>query len=913
MNHYDAAGRVDSVKERINDNGPLETVAVTVYDELGRIKQKRLGITGTTVQLESVNYEHNLQDWMTSINKDYVNNVGSTSNWFGEQLSFDSGFSKLQYNGNIAGAKWKSRSDGLGRLYGYEYNTSQQLIRADFLQQNGGSSNWTNDQVDFSVNGISYDINGNILALKQVGMDGKTIKTIDSLKYGYLIGSNKLSYVTDKKNVANSRLGDFKEIDNNEGADYTYNSAGFITKDDNKDIATIYYNHNNIPAIVQDSGRGSIFYQTGGDGTILSKIVNDTSIAGYVDVTYYMDGFTYRNDTLEYINHPEGRTIPVIKNGILNGFKKEYFIKDHLGSTRVVLTTRSDTAIYAATMESSRSALENALFSNIDLTRSAKPSGYPNDPTTNPNDYLIRLNAQNGQKIGPGKALYVQAGDTIQVAVKAFYKSTAASTSYATPAQMLMSVVQAFLATGAVNGAHNATGPNAPIANTFSSTDYTTLLNQDPAQNLSDKPKAYLHVVAYDNQFKLIPENSYVRQVQGAPDAIQNLATIRYAIQKSGFVYIFVSNESAQDVFFDNLVINHTSGPLVQSMHYYPFGVSMAGISTQAFSAAGYSRNRILFAGKELQSKEYRDGGSLDWYDFGSRMYDPQIGRWMIVDPKANKMRRYSPYTFAFNNPIKFIDPDGMMPWSDYINLKGEKVAHREDGTNNVNLLLTKSKDEATVNRFIDNGYYLINPGQEMLSAMNEAYTSTEANGTEYYFEIGTRGVVSAVFQGLAREVPPQVTAQARANLVQRGDLYRMSGHTHPSRWNDAKDELLEMGLAEPSSRANRPDHTPGDLEDLQEHNDDRPNIVLGYKRGGDRKADPNNAMGGKMIPTIYRALGFFNQHGLFAEIDWDDFLKAMRKFEAERRKIEAFIRQQEEERRRRENNNNNNNPPPVR
>lgn len=98
---------------------------------------------------------------------------------------------------------------------------------------------------------------------------------------------------------------------------------------------------------------------------------------------------------------------------------------------------------------------------------------------------------------------------------------------------------------------------------------------------------------------------------------------------------------------------------------YYPFGLNHIGGSK---SFLGSYKN-YKYNGKELQETGF--------YDYGWRQYMPDVARWFQIDPLAERDRRWSPYRYAYNNPLRFIDPDGL--WE--IEIKEREIMKKGKGT----------------------------------------------------------------------------------------------------------------------------------------------------------------------------------------------------------------------------------------
>ncbi|MDC8002502.1 DUF6443 domain-containing protein [Aureisphaera galaxeae] len=303
--------------------------------------------------LQKVDYRYNIRGWLTDINNvndliigeiaplDLFNFRINYTSIEGASLSTNSTpdpFDPL-YNGNIAQTIWKTaNTDNSKRTYAYLYDDLNRIIKA--RNRTGNDLEVVDPEHTYNLWGVSYDQNGNIKQLKRSGK--YTSQLYDDLSYTY--SGNQLLRVDENSTATHKDLLFKDDTSPLAKSDYSYDSNGNMKSDLNKGIATIVYNHLNLPTSVHFDPvnlEPRIDYVYDANGTKMSKTLVDNGII----TTQYAGGFIYNDQsgvsTLQFITQPEGYVAPTPVVSPTGGettysqFKYAYQYKDHLGNVRL--------------------------------------------------------------------------------------------------------------------------------------------------------------------------------------------------------------------------------------------------------------------------------------------------------------------------------------------------------------------------------------------------------------------------------------------------------------------------------------------------------------------------------------------------------------------------------------------------
>lgn len=326
-----------------NDTSTL-TGKIGLYTYNSEVSDVQL--VGLTDQiLQDIDYKYNIRGWLTDIND--VDFAGfKDPDLFNFRINYNTvegnatnnGNIKLLYNGNIAQTIWKTaNTDSEKKAYAYGYDD---LSRITLAYNKKG--NLLDVDASNNLNNVLYDKNGNIEGLTRRGKaeNTGTYPLWDDLTYTY--SGNQLQGVVDSAPATDKHLG-FND-GNNGSSDFTYDVNGNMTVDNNKGIASISYNHLNLPTSVVFGSSGQISYIYDATGVKLRKIVTQT--AGGQDITSYAGSYVYLGNTLQFISQPEGYIEPIEHtSGPVKGssggtttysaYNYIFQYKDHLGNIRL--------------------------------------------------------------------------------------------------------------------------------------------------------------------------------------------------------------------------------------------------------------------------------------------------------------------------------------------------------------------------------------------------------------------------------------------------------------------------------------------------------------------------------------------------------------------------------------------------
>lgn len=254
----------------------------------------------------------------------------------------------------------------------------------------------------------------------------------------------------------------------------------------------------------------------------------------------------------------------------------------------------------------------------------------------------------NNSQIGVAKSYKVYAGDKVKIEAWAKYQNPTSTSSN------LSGFATALLAAfGLPAPAGGETGTASAALNNWGG------LVVGGNGGGSSGPKAFVNIIVFDKNYKLLDAaweavDPAANQVGATPVVPHDYVMREYTAKEEGYMFVYVSNENATlvDVYFDDVVMTHTKGNVIQYNEYYPFGLQTATSWTRENTTGN---NFLANSATELNT-------TSNYYDLDYRNYDPILGRMNGIDPVATKYASLTPYNFSFNDPVTFTDPTGADP-----------------------------------------------------------------------------------------------------------------------------------------------------------------------------------------------------------------------------------------------------------
>jgi len=599
---------------------------------------------------------------LTYYPQDYTAISGSQDYLLDVPTSYYSGYGL--YNGNIRAMNNtlkqigdKSKSEALLQVFGYD---QLQRIRSSrsYLQYNDAWAitgwNASATQTDMFRTDYGYDANGNITLLNRFD---KASVQFDQLTYDHYPNTNRLRSVAD--GMADGTV--TYDVNNQGPVNYTYDATGNLLSDAAEDIASIVWNNINKVRQINRSSSASTYlsfeydpvghrvekysevysaqYGTGLFETeyyVLDARGNPLAIYKKVDLEEYDDpeveGFfleeqvMYGNKRLGTIKrHKRLSYTPVsLTAGTQERGAKQYELSNQIGNVQVVVTDRKELKCFG-------SPSYNYYEPEIRNTYDYYPFGMLMDERcaekkdsvwVDVTDTLDFVNFEN--------PVIVSSGGVVQT-VDGWGRYSLATLSVVTSGGSQMLEVTS---SNATHGTHK------DFAVTPGQT-YTLSMNVDVGTAVSVNIIVWQFVTT--SSLNLMTPVPYLNMASNGTYTVTITPTMPN-------IRIQMRNGTTGTKTFrlDNIFLRTTGEELVSNNdNDYRYG----------------------FNGMEKDDELKGQGNS---YDYGARIYDPRIAKWLSRDPLAKKYASHSPYNFALNNPIYFKDPDGrdVLPTSQFMEVE---------------------------------------------------------------------------------------------------------------------------------------------------------------------------------------------------------------------------------------------------